>query len=65
MHWYMSLVQDECLAISPYLNSINDIIRRAFTSVSVAATLEPRGLTRDDGKRPDSMTLIPRRWVGL
>lgn len=40
-------------------NSINDIIRRAFTSVSVAATLEPRGLMRDDGKRPDGMTLIP------
>lgn len=39
--------------------SLNDIIRRAFTTANVAAILEPNGLMRDDGKRPDGMTLIP------
>ncbi|KAL0860637.1 hypothetical protein ABMA27_009987 [Loxostege sticticalis] len=38
---------------------LNDIIRRALVSVNVPATLEPTGLTRDDGKRPDGMTLVP------
>ncbi|XP_061706829.1 uncharacterized protein LOC133517513 [Cydia pomonella] len=28
-------------------------------SVKVAAILEPVGLARDDGKRPDGMTLVP------
>lgn len=39
--------------------SLNDIIRRAFTSANCAAILEPNGLMRDDGKRPDGMTLVP------
>ena len=39
--------------------SINDIIRRAFASAGVPAVLEPNGLVRDDGKRPDGMTLVP------
>jgi hypothetical protein len=39
--------------------SLNDIIRRAFASAGVPAVLEPTGLTRNDGRRPDGMTLIP------
>ncbi|XP_061717664.1 uncharacterized protein LOC133525431 [Cydia pomonella] len=39
--------------------SINDVIRRAFVSAKVPALLEPNGLVRDDGKRPDGMTLVP------
>ncbi|XP_041969242.1 uncharacterized protein LOC121726080 [Aricia agestis] len=39
--------------------SINDVIRRALATVNVPATLEPNGIARDDGKRPDGMTLIP------
>ncbi|XP_047995546.1 uncharacterized protein LOC125233536 [Leguminivora glycinivorella] len=39
--------------------SLNDVIRRALASVGVPATLEPPGLARDDGKRPDGITLIP------
>jgi hypothetical protein len=27
----------------------------------VNSTLEPNGLSRDDGKRPDGMTLVP--WI--
>ncbi|KAJ8719299.1 hypothetical protein PYW08_011474 [Mythimna loreyi] len=39
--------------------NINDIIRRALVSVGVPAVLEPHGLVRDDGKRPDGMSLFP------
>jgi hypothetical protein len=39
--------------------SLNDVIRRALASVSVPAILEPNGTARDDGRRPDGMTLIP------
>ena len=39
--------------------SINDIIRRALSTAGVPAVLEPNGLVRDDGKRPDGMTLLP------
>jgi hypothetical protein len=38
---------------------INSIINRSLTSIHVNSTLEPNGLSRDDGKRPDGMTLIP------
>ena len=38
--------------------AINDIIRRALVTVNVPAILEPNGISRDDGKRPDGMTLI-------
>jgi hypothetical protein len=38
---------------------INSIINRFLTSIHVNSTLEPNGLSRDDGKRPDGMTLIP------
>jgi len=33
--------------------AINDIIARAFRSVDIPASLEPQGLMRDYGKRPD------------
>jgi hypothetical protein len=38
---------------------INSIINRSF--IHVNSTLEPNGLSRDDGKRPDGMTLVP--WI--
>jgi hypothetical protein len=40
---------------------INCIINRSLTSIHVNSTLEPNGLSRDDGKRPDGMTLVP--WI--
>lgn len=43
-------------------SQINDIIRRTLATVSIPAKLEPTGLCRDDGKRPDGMSLIP--WKG-
>ncbi|XP_061713148.1 uncharacterized protein LOC133521996 [Cydia pomonella] len=39
--------------------ALNDILRRSLASVNVPALLEPPGIIRDDGKRPDGMTLIP------
>ncbi|XP_072947725.1 uncharacterized protein [Epargyreus clarus] len=39
--------------------SLNDVIRRALATVNVPAQLEPNGVVRDDGRRPDGLTLIP------
>jgi hypothetical protein len=41
---------------------INSIINRSLTSVHVNSE-EPNGLSRDYGKRPDGMTLVPVRHV--
>jgi hypothetical protein len=41
--------------------TINDLVRRSLATVSVPAILEPTGLARDDGKRPDGATLVPWR----
>jgi hypothetical protein len=40
---------------------INSIINRSLASILVSSTLEPNGLSRDDGKHPDGMTLVP--WI--
>jgi hypothetical protein len=37
----------------------NDLIARAFRSANTPATLEPTGLLRGDGKRPDGVTMTP------
>ena len=37
----------------------NDFIRRSLASVVVPSVLEPAGLSRTDGKRPDGVTAIP------
>ncbi|KAJ0180061.1 hypothetical protein K1T71_004652 [Dendrolimus kikuchii] len=39
--------------------ALNDIIRRALVTTGTPAILEPNGLCRDDGKRPDGMSLVP------
>ncbi|XP_047996131.1 uncharacterized protein LOC125233995 [Leguminivora glycinivorella] len=40
-------------------HAINDAIRRALVSANVPCVLEPPGLCRTDGKRPDGLTLVP------
>ncbi|KAJ2937326.1 hypothetical protein O0L34_g17637 [Tuta absoluta] len=40
-------------------HALNEIIRRAIVSTGVPCVLEPPGLCRTDGKRPDGLTLIP------
>ena len=37
---------------------INDRIHRALTKAGMPSTLEPKGLCRRDGKRPDGLTLF-------
>ena len=39
--------------------ALNDIIRRALLAAGIPAQLEPAGLDRGDGKRPDGITIFP------
>ena len=41
--------------------AMSDIIHRTLTSAKVPSRLEPSGLHRSDGKRPDGITMIPWR----
>ena len=40
-------------------SALNDIVCRALSSAHVPAVLEPSGLSRSDGKRPDGVTIAP------
>ena len=39
--------------------AMNDIIVRTMSAAGIPARLEPPGLSRSDGKRPDGMSLVP------
>ena len=39
--------------------AINDLVKRTMSSAGVPCVLEPTGLTRGDGKRPDGLTTVP------
>ena len=39
--------------------AVNDIIHRTLSSAGIPSRLEPPGLSRSDGKRPDRVTLAP------
>ena len=39
---------------------INDLIHRALIRAEVPSSKEPLGLTRDDGRRPDGLTLVSK-----
>ena len=39
--------------------ALNDVIHRSLSSAGIPACLEPSGLLRSDGKRPDGLTLVP------
>ena len=39
--------------------ALNDVIKRALNSAGIPSYLEPPGLDRGDGRRPDGMTVIP------
>ena len=43
----------------PRHTQINDTVKRALTTAEFPARLEPTGLCRKDGKRPDGLTLFP------
>ncbi|KAF0288994.1 Ubiquitin carboxyl-terminal hydrolase 2 [Amphibalanus amphitrite] len=38
---------------------LNDVVRRGLASAGIPSILEPVGLDRGDGKRPDGLTLFP------
>jgi hypothetical protein len=38
---------------------LNNLVKKTLQRVNIPAILEPRGLSRSDGKRPDGVTLIP------
>jgi hypothetical protein len=40
-------------------NAVNDLIKRALTPASIPAMLEPHSLCKDDGRRPDGLTVLP------
>ena len=41
--------------------AINEIVHRAISTARLPSRLEPTGLFRSDGKRPDGITLVPWR----
>lgn len=47
------------MMIKTKVGVIINIIHRTYSSVNVTAVLQPSGLMREDGRRPDGMTLIP------
>ena len=42
--------------------ALNDIVKRTLESVKIPCHLEPSGLFRSDGKRPDGASIVP--WKG-
>ena len=38
---------------------VNDIIKRALSSAHIPSILEPKSVSRSDGKRPDEITIYP------
>jgi hypothetical protein len=43
----------------PRHSALNDVIKRSLAAINIPATLEPKGLCRGDGRRPDGVTIIP------
>ena len=56
---YHALTCRFCAGRLPRHTALNDIIRRALKSAGVPAILEPQGIDRGDGKRPDGLSLYP------
>ena len=45
----------------PRHTAVNDAIHRSLTSAKIPSRLEPSGLYRSDGKRPDRCSIVPWR----
>jgi len=43
----------------PRHNAVNNIFHHTFSSAGIPNITQPPGISRNDGKRPDGMTLIP------
>ena len=43
----------------PRHSALNDVVRRGLSAAGIPTMLEPSGLDRGDGKRPDGITVYP------
>ena len=43
----------------PRHTALNDVVKRALQTAGIPSLLEPTGVDRGDGKRPDGMTVFP------
>ena len=43
----------------PRHSTLNDVVRRGLSAAGIPSMLEPTGLDRGDGKRPDGITVYP------
>ena len=43
----------------PRHSALNDVIKRALQKAGLSSVLEPPGLDRGDGSRPDGITVFP------
>ena len=43
----------------PRHSAINDVVKRALSGCGIPTLLEPVGINRGDGRRPDGITLFP------
>ncbi|CAB3238079.1 unnamed protein product [Arctia plantaginis] len=56
----MAFLGAEALSVYRHRHAnINDIILRDLVTAGVPGVREPNGLVREDGKRPDGMSLLP------
>ena len=55
----LSLVCKQVSGSSSRHHKLNDLVARACVAAGVPVDKEPVGLVREDGKTPDSLTLIP------
>lgn len=55
----VSLVNLVLVDFQDILTELNDILKRTLASAQIPSRLEPVGLSYEDNKRPDGMTLIP------
>lgn len=46
-------------------SALNDIIHRALSAAKIPSRLEPAGVYRSDGKRPDGITMVPWEYGKL
>ena len=58
---FMAYIPKKDLRRHPCHMAINDIIKRSLASAKISAHLEPLGICRADGKRPDEATVMPGR----
>ena len=49
----------------PRHSAMNDVIKRALQKAGLPSVLEPPGLDRGDGSRPDGITVFPLVGVGV